>query len=55
MNQIRAEVTANLMGLMPSADTAGVFVEMDVDGPSASPCDRLPKLISPVWEKQRGA
>jgi len=52
---VLARQTSYLMGLMPSADTAGVFVEMDVEGPSASTCDRLPKLINPVWEKQREA
>lgn len=42
-----------LMGHMTSADTAEVFVELNVSGPSASTCDRLPKVVSGVWEKQR--
>ncbi len=42
-----------LMGHMTSADTAEVFVELGVAGPSASTCDRLPKVVSGAWEKQR--
>lgn len=42
-----------LMGHMTSAETAAVFLELGVEGPSASTCDRVPKLINPVWEKHR--
>lgn len=42
-----------LMGLMTSAETAEVFAELGVPGPSASTCDRLPKVVSGAWEKLR--
>jgi hypothetical protein len=50
-----ARQTSFLMGLMPSAEAASVFVEMGVNGPSASTCDRLPKRLNPVWERNREA
>lgn len=50
-----ARQTSFLMGLMTSGETASVFDELGVEGPSASTCDRLPKLINPVWEKDRKA
>lgn len=48
-----ARQTSFLMGLMPSGEAASVFVEMGVEGPSASTCDRLPKLLNPIWERNR--
>jgi len=42
-----------LMGHLPSTETVAVFDEMGVDGPSASTCDRMPKLLSAVWEQHR--
>lgn len=42
-----------LMGHLTSMETASVFVEMGIEGPSASTCDRVPKLIDPIWETHR--
>lgn len=42
-----------LMGHMPSTEAVSVFTEMGIDGPSASTCDRVPKLLNPVWERRR--
>lgn len=42
-----------LMGQLTSRETAEVFQEFGVPGPSASTCDRLPKVVSDTWEKQR--
>ena len=42
-----------LMGHLPSTETVAVFNEMGIEGPSASTCDRVPKLLSPVWEQHR--
>ena len=42
-----------LMGHMTSEATAEVFEELGVTGPSASTCDRLPKVVSKAWEAQR--
>lgn len=42
-----------LMGHMTSTDTAEVFLELGIPGPSTSTCDRLPKVVSGAWEKQR--
>lgn len=44
-----------LMGHMTSTETASVFKEMGIDGPSSSTCDRVPKLVGPVWETHRAA
>ncbi|HEY3353166.1 MAG TPA: hypothetical protein VGQ83_07970 [Polyangia bacterium] len=44
-----------LMGHVTSAEAATVFTEMGVAGPSASTCDRVPKLLNPVWEQHREA
>ena len=44
-----------LMGHMTSAETASVFNEMCIDGPSSSTCDRIPKVVSAVWEANRAA
>jgi hypothetical protein len=42
-----------LVGHMTSAEAASVFEEMGVNGPSASTCDRVPKVLDPVWEQHR--
>ena len=42
-----------LMGHMTSVETANVFKEFGVDGPSSSTCDRLPKVLSAHWEQNR--
>ena len=42
-----------LMGHLTSAESAAVFGEMGLAGPSASTCDRVPKLLNPVWEQHR--
>jgi hypothetical protein len=42
-----------LMGHMTSKATAEVFDEFGINGPSASSCDRLPKILSTEWEKHR--
>jgi hypothetical protein len=42
-----------LMGHVTSTETAAVFAEMGIEGPSASTCDRVPKLLNPVWEQHR--
>ena len=47
-----APVTS-LMGHMTSDETSKVFTELGISGPSSSSCDRLPKLLSAVWESHR--
>lgn len=42
-----------LMGQLTSTETAEAFQEFGVPGPSASTCDRLPKVVSATWEKHR--
>ena len=42
-----------LMGHMTSLATTQVFGEFGIDGPSQSSCDRLPKILSAQWEKNR--
>src|SRR6266436_4763722 len=42
-----------LMGHMTSEETSQVFTELGLSGPSSSSCDRLPKLLSAVWERHR--
>jgi hypothetical protein len=41
------------MGHLTSAETAGLFVEFGVQGPSSSTCDRIPKVVSEAWERNR--
>lgn len=48
-----ARQVAFLMGHMPSTEVVSVFEEMGIDGPSASTCDRVPKLLNPMWEQHR--
>jgi len=41
------------VGHMTPKDTEQLFRELQIDGPSKSTCDRLPKLVSQNWEKHR--
>src|SRR4029450_7541817 len=41
------------MGTMTSDEASQVFTELGLAGPSSSSCDRLPKLLSAVWERHR--
>ena len=41
------------MGHMTSAETAALFVEFGVEGPSSSTCDRIPKVVGKAWERNR--
>ncbi len=50
---VLARQVAFLMGHMTSKDTAEAFRQFGVQGPSSSSCDRLPKVISEVWERNR--
>jgi len=50
---VLARQVAYLMGHMTSDETSKVFTELGLSGPSSSSCDRLPKLLSAVWERHR--
>ena len=50
---VLARQVTYLMGHMTSDETSKVFTELGIAGPSSSSCDRLPKLLSAVWESQR--
>jgi hypothetical protein len=50
---VLARQVAYLMGHMTSDETSKVFTELGIAGPSSSSCDRLPKLLSAVWERHR--
>ncbi len=50
---VLARQVSYLMGHMTSQDTSHVFVELGISGPSSRSCDRLPKVLSPVWEANR--
>jgi hypothetical protein len=50
---VLARQVTYLMGHMTSAETSKVFTELGIAGPSSSSCDRLPKLLSTVWESHR--
>lgn len=41
------------MGHLTSVETAGLFAEFGVDGPSSSTCDRVPKVVGQAWEDNR--
>ncbi len=43
------------MGQMTSAETAALFHEFGVQGPSSSTCDRIPKVVGEAWERNREA
>ena len=50
---VLARQVTSLMGHMTSDETSKVFTELGISGPSSSSCDRLPKLLSAVWESHR--
>jgi hypothetical protein len=50
---VMARQVTYLMGNMTAAETSKLFDELNIDGPSSSSCDRLPKFISEKWEKYR--
>jgi len=52
---VLARQVAYLMGHMTSEETSQVFTELGIRGPSSSSCDRLPKLLSAVWECHRAS
>jgi hypothetical protein len=52
---VLARQVSYLMGHMTSQEAREVFVELGISGPSSSSCDRLPKVLSPVWEANREA
>lgn len=52
---VLARQVSYLMGHMTSQETSDVFVELGISGPSSRSCDRLPKVLSPVWEANREA
>ncbi len=52
---VLARQVAYLMGHMTSEETSQVFTELGISGPSRSSCDRLPKLLSAVWERHRAS
>ncbi len=51
---VLARQVAYLMAHMTSEETSRCFTELGIVGPSSSSCDRLPKLLSAVWESHRG-
>jgi hypothetical protein len=50
---VLARQVAYLMGHLTSDETSTLFTELGISGPSSSSCDRLPKLLSAVWESHR--
>jgi len=50
---VLARQVSYLMGHMTSDETSTFFTELGISGPSSSSCDRLPKLLSAVWESNR--
>ena len=50
---VLARQVTYLMGHVTSDETSKVFTELGIAGPSSSSCDRLPKLLSAVWESHR--
>jgi hypothetical protein len=50
---VLARQVAYLMGHLTSDETSLLFTELGISGPSRSSCDRLPKLLSAVWESHR--
>jgi hypothetical protein len=50
---VLARQVSYMMGHMTSDETSGLFVELGLSGPSSSSCDRLPKVLSCVWEEHR--
>jgi len=50
---VLARQVAYMMAHMTSEETSRCFTELGIAGPSSSSCDRLPKLLSAVWESHR--
>lgn len=50
---VLARQVSYMMGHMTSSETSTLFTELGIEGPSSSSCDRLPKLVSAVWEQNR--
>ena len=50
---VLARQVSYMMGHMTSDATSTLFTELGISGPSSSSCDRLPKLLSAVWESTR--
>ena len=50
---VLARQVTYLMGHMTSDEPSTVFTELGISGPSSSSCDRLPQLLSAVWESHR--
>jgi hypothetical protein len=50
---VLARQMSYMMGQMTSDETSTLFKELGIVGPSSSSCDRLPKLLSAVWEAHR--
>jgi hypothetical protein len=50
---VLARQVAYMMGHMTSDETSTLLTELGLSGPSSSSCDRLPKLLSAVWERHR--
>jgi hypothetical protein len=48
-----ARMVTYSMGHMTSAESAALFREFGIEGPSSSTCDRIPKVVSDAWERQR--
>ena len=44
-----------MMGNMTSVETSTLFEEMNIEGPSSSSCDRLPKVVGERWEENRAS
>src|SRR5215467_7234859 len=50
---VLARQVAYLMGHLTSDEPSTLFTELGIAGPSSRSCDRLPKLLSAVWESHR--
>ena len=50
---VLARQVASMMGHMTSDETSTLLTELGLSGPSSRSCDRLPKLLSAVWERHR--
>ena len=48
-----ARMVTYSMGHMTSSESAALFREFGIEGPSSSTCDRIPKVINEVWERHR--
>ncbi|HMJ81224.1 MAG TPA: hypothetical protein VK592_09275 [Candidatus Dormibacteraeota bacterium] len=48
-----ARMVTYAMGHMTSAESAALFREFGIEGPSSSTCDRIPKMVGEAWEAHR--